>query len=78
MSYYEFLENLERIALQHDLFLHMHRSNTGSGFIFYFRPSGSNICSKSVVFRTERDSPEKLFEKLVVLATAFKKELKHD
>ena len=75
MSYYDFLENLEMIALKHDLFLHMHRANIGSGFIFYFRPSGSNICSKIIVFRTERDSPEALFKKLVDLAIEFKRHL---
>lgn len=73
MSYYDFLENLEKIALQHDLFLHMHRSNTGSGFLFCFRMPEKERFSKFLVFKTERDSPEELFKKLDELAIEFKK-----
>ena len=72
MNYYDFLLQLESIALTYGFRLIMNRAPVGCGFIFYFKDDKTGDYSRSYAFNLNHCSTKELFHELKRIAVEFK------
>lgn len=75
MNYYDFLMNLENIAIRNGVALMMHRAPVGCGFFFYFQDNHTCRRSDYRSFLMNQNKPEELFAELERVASEFRKDV---
>lgn len=76
VSYMDFMDRLEEIALSHDLRLIMQRAPVGCGFTFYFKDEKTHKYSAtSITWHYQKEDIDSMLHHLYVLARDFKKEI---
>lgn len=71
MSYFDFMSELEIIAVEKDLRIFIQRASVGSGFFLYFKNDNNQARSPSITWLLGKEEPEKLFDRLRKLADEF-------
>ena len=80
MNYYDFLLQLESIALTYVFRLVINRAPVGCGFIFYFKDDKTGKYSRSYTYLINHLVASELFRELECIAKEFKLQLEelHD
>ena len=80
MNYYDFLLELESIALTYGFRLIMNRAPVGCGFIFYFKDDKTGNCSRSYSYIMNHCIALELFRELECIAKEIKLQMEelHD